>query len=225
MCVPHVQHVPHYFFSSFSQSFHLCSGRCRRPCLLGSFKITRRRRSENFFWKWNLAFLQSFLNYSKSLRLQSVFYPGIKLKPALQGLEGKIDWNFVIICSRCSRRRRQQRHHKFGNLTMKNSRFGKHNDLNISKPFLSFRRRKISCFSVVFPLWPVDHKFSILFSYLWSAYANLIPGYLEHNLQICKHNDLESLGSLRSYDSSCNENVTLKLTIFAIIPCWSHCTK
>ena len=91
MCVPHVQHVQHYFFSSFSQSYHLCSGRCRRPCLLGSLREHDVDGSENFFWKCNLAFLQSFLNYSKSLRLQSVFYPGIKLKPALQKLEGKIE--------------------------------------------------------------------------------------------------------------------------------------
>ena len=76
MCVPRVQHVQHYFFSSFSQSYHLCSGRCRRLCLLG-----RRRRRQR----------ELLLSYSKSLRLQSVFYPGINLKPALQGLEGKIE--------------------------------------------------------------------------------------------------------------------------------------
>ena len=35
---------------------------------------------EDVIWKCNLALLQSFLNYSKSLRSN---YPGIKLEPAL----------------------------------------------------------------------------------------------------------------------------------------------
>ena len=35
---------------------------------------------KNVIWKCNLALLQSFLNYSKSLRSN---YPGIKLEPAL----------------------------------------------------------------------------------------------------------------------------------------------
>ena len=38
------------------------------------FKQRRRRRSENVIWKWKFAFLQSLRNYSRSWRLQNVFY-------------------------------------------------------------------------------------------------------------------------------------------------------
>ena len=54
--------------------------------------------SENVSWKCNFTFLQLFLNYSKSLRLQIVLYPGIKFEQALQRWD-KIE-TFVIICSR-----------------------------------------------------------------------------------------------------------------------------
>ena len=53
-------------------------------------KQTRRRRQREFHLKCNFAFLQSFLSYSKSLRLQNVFYPIIKLEPTPQRWEDKI---------------------------------------------------------------------------------------------------------------------------------------
>ena len=45
---------------------------------LGSFGKDEVDDSENVIWKCNFAFLQPFLNYSKSLRLQSAFLTILK---------------------------------------------------------------------------------------------------------------------------------------------------
>ena len=50
--------------------------RLRRGCLSSLIRSLRKHDvdgSENVIWKCHFAFLQSFLNYSKSLRLQNVF--------------------------------------------------------------------------------------------------------------------------------------------------------
>ena len=52
----------------------------RAQSLLGSLRKHDVDGSENVIWKCNFAFLQSFLNYSKSLRLQNVFFREKKTK-------------------------------------------------------------------------------------------------------------------------------------------------
>ena len=49
-------------------------------------------KRENVIWKCNFSFLQSFLNYSRSSRCKMCSnFPGIKLEPALQREEDKIE--------------------------------------------------------------------------------------------------------------------------------------
>ena len=57
----------------------------RRHKTIGSLRKHNVDGSENVIWKCNFSFPQSFLNYSKSSRLQMCStYPGIKLEPAFQ---------------------------------------------------------------------------------------------------------------------------------------------
>ena len=62
--------------------------------------------SKNAIWKCNIAFLQSFLNYSKSLRLQNMSQPLLWNYCGTSASEvRRQNWTFGIICSRLPRLR------------------------------------------------------------------------------------------------------------------------
>ena len=87
------------------------------------------------------------------------------------------------------RRRRQQNPHKFAYLTMKNSIFARFACAffifwHFARTFSFFLRREMTCFAVEWTTWAYDDKCSILSSYVRHAGYHLIPGELEHILQV-----------------------------------------
>ena len=79
-----------------------------------------------------------------------------------------------------TRRRRQQERHKFAYLIVKNNSFARFARavfiFDISQTFSFFLRREMTCVAVVWTTWAYVDKCLILYSYLWSAGSNLIPG-------------------------------------------------
>ena len=106
------------------------------------------------------------------------------------------------------RRRRQQERHKFAYLTMKNNSFAR-----FARAFfiflyfadvLVFSTMSNDLFAVVWTTWACDDRCSVLYSYLWRAGSNLIPGVVRtHFASIMTLNNWEMVAETLSRRRLC----------------------